>query len=235
MLAQISTVAVAATPEDGTYTVRITDGDIVVSGSFVASSSTQAAIVAGLISDLEAQPNFNNIATAVDTSPSFILNFIHTGIVYTVDFPSNPGPGDLSVVTTQAAGGTAIALGLAVVQGSADNLATQLTGAADVVLGITTRNTVVEENTGIPTDVTEFDPGDEMSIMEEGTITVQTEGTVAASGLVFARHDVGATAFALGQLSATDDAETVQVPNARFDTSTTGAGLARVRINLPGA
>lgn len=235
LLAQISTVSVAATPEDGVYTVRITDGDITVSGSFTASSDTQAAIVAGLIADLEAQPNFNNIAAAVDASPDITLNFIHTGIVYTVDFPSNPGPGDLSVVTTQAAGGTAIGLGLAVVPGSADNLATAMTATGEVILGITTRNTAIEVNTGVQTDVTEFAAGTEMSILQEGTIAVQTEGAVAQGGLVFARHDVGTTAFALGQLSATDDAETVQVPNARFDTTLTAAGLARVIVNLPGA
>jgi hypothetical protein len=233
LLAQITEATLAASA-DGIYTLTITDptGQIVVTSTFTASTSTEDDIIVDLIADLEADPNFNNIATASNDDPVLTLTFLHTGLVYTVATTST-GSG-FTVANTQDAGGTAIGLGLAVTRGSGDTLAVAPTADTDVMIGITTRNTLVEVNSGIRTDVTEYEPGSKMSVMSSGVCAVQTEGAVTQGGAVFARHDVGATAFALGQLSATDDAETVAVPNAVWDTSTTAAGLARVKVNLPG-
>ncbi len=233
LLAQITTNTLAGSA-DGVYTLTITDPftDFVITSTYTASTDEETVIIADLIDDLEADPNFNNIATAANNDPVLTLTFLHTGLVYTVATTST-GSGFVAA-NSQAAGGTAIGLGLAVTRGSADNLATAPTDAGDRMIGITVRNTVIEASSGVATEVSEFAPGSEMSVLVEGVCTVQTEGAVTQGGIVYARHDVGSTAFALGQLSATDDDETVAVPNARWDTSTTAAGLARVEVNLPG-
>jgi hypothetical protein len=235
LLAQQSTISFAAATA-GDHTIRIVDstGNQVLSGT-AAGGGTVTALIDALIAALEADPEFLNvIESATNNDPDLDLVFKHSGLTYVIDFPANPGT-DMTVANGQNAGGVNIGLGLAVIQNTTDDaLASPLTAAAQPILGITCRNTVVENNDGNPLSTTNFKPGDEMSIMDSGCESVQTEGAVVSGGPVFARHDVGATAFALGSLSATDDGETVAVPNARWASSTTAAGLAKVVVNLPG-
>jgi len=234
LLEQISTISFGAATA-GAHTIRIIDstGQQVLSGS-AAGGGTITALIDALIADLQADPDYANVvASAVNANPDLVLTFKFEGLSYTIDFPANPAT-DMTLVTTQAAGGPSVGLGLAVIEGAgADDMA-PLTAGTQRVLGITVRNTVVEENSGDPLDSTRYLAGSEVSIMDSGACVVQTEGAVTKGGNVYARHAVGATAFALGSLSATDDGETVLVPNASFDTTLAAAGLARVRVNLPG-
>jgi hypothetical protein len=120
--------------------------------------------------------------------------------------------------TSEAVAG--LAFGVAVTQGTADNAA-RITAAADtVVLGITTRQRSLDANT--PDKYGQYDSA---GIMTKGVIWVNATKAVAAG------DDVWVT-VAGGTFNDTDagSSASVQIANARWDSSTTTAGLAKVRM-----
>jgi hypothetical protein len=73
--------------------------------------------------------------------------------------------------------------------------------------------------------------GDVIAVMRKGYIWCLTEGAVTQEGAVFARFTASGGNTQLGKVRAdADTATAAQVPNARFVTSTTGAGLAIVEV-----
>jgi len=215
LLAQVSTVTVGGTT-DGVYIVQIDGPEGSFQFSFTASGNTADQIAAGL----EAS-RATNVVT---------LTFIHPGSVYTVSAPSAPSA--LTVATSQAAGGVTVGLGVAVAQGALDDQAALLGGGstdADV-LGITIRSIDMNTNEGDPT----VDDGSTLAIMRGGELFANVEDAVAAGGQVFARIVVNAPGQVLGGLrSDADGGDAIALSACTFRTSTTSAGLARIKINRP--
>ena len=78
-----------------------------------------------------------------------------------------------------------------------------------------------------------YKQGEEISVMRKGRIWVYVEEAVAVNDSVFLRHTVNGALLAGDFRTDDDTARADQIPNARFITATTAAGLAVVEINLP--
>lgn len=114
-----------------------------------------------------------------------------------------------------------IGFGAVVQQGAADDgCKSDLTGmTADTYLGITVRERSVRPET--PSLFARYESA---RIMRKGVLWVMTDGAVAAG------NDVTVTLATGGLGTAAVAAGIVAIPNARWDSSTTGAGLAKVRL-----
>ena len=235
LVAQESDIDFATTGPDGTYTVRITGEEGVFEGSFVASGNTVSQIIDGLIADFGDE--LLNVATLTNNDPALEFRAIHPDRVYTIEFPSNPST-EMSLSVVQAAGGTRIPLGTVVIQGANDDEA-QVPGAGTTsanALGILVNNTDSEVNSGDPTVEDGFPPGSTLSVMRGGAIWVNTEDAVSANGNVFFRiqNAAAGTTEGIGKVrSDVDGGDAVQLLGAKFKTSTTAAGLAKVLIQNP--
>ncbi len=232
--AQVNTTTIAATPTDGTYTIRIEDpaGDIDISA--VASSDTaddvalalRTAAGTGAVADA-----LLNVAVVSGATDEVIVTFLHrTGQNTVVSYPSNPG-GDASGVNTVSAVGTVLPLGVAVAPGADDDTCILPSGAV-TILGITALNPRANLNTGDSTQVDGTVPGQVASVFRQGVITVQATQAVTAGAAVYARNAAATVALPLGSLSDSATSSVV-IPGARWRTSTTAAGLADVTINNP--
>jgi len=131
-----------------------------------------------------------------------------------------------------------IGFGLAVVMnpapGSADDSATLPSGAGQKLAGIAER---IHSNVD-PTDAGvgngQISPGQSMTVGKRGTWLVAVESAVAKGDPVFFRHTAGAGGTVLGAWRNDADTATADaVLQAQFETTTTGAGLAELSINLP--
>jgi len=104
------------------------------------------------------------------------------------------------------------------------------------LLGITVRAVVdVQVNTGDPTALDTFDPGETVSVMEEGECVVEVEAAVAFNGPVFVRIGNVGPGQKLGGFTVGPavPSEVIQMAGARYRSATTGNGLAKVAINRP--
>ena len=234
LLAQISDIAIGAAPAGGTYTIQIEGPEGTYQFSYTSpGGETQAQIVAGLLAALNSDPDLLGFVSGVDASPSLELHFLATGQTYTVTAAANPG-GIASITITQAAGGTDLPLGVAVVPGAnAGEVALPTAGsvAADV-LGVTTPSLDAEITTGqVGPQV--FEPGSTVSVLEHGEIYVWTEGAVAFNDPVHVRINNAAGKTTGTFRNTADGADTVQLANARFRSTLSAAGLAVVKINRP--
>ena len=116
LLAQESEITIGAGPAAGDYTTRIVGEEGTFEFTYTSpGAETEAQIVAGMLAALNSDPDPVTIVAGTDASPELELDFIHPGADYTISFPSNPGPGDMSQALIQAAGGTALNLAIAVV------------------------------------------------------------------------------------------------------------------------
>ena len=237
LFAQETRVAVGAAPGAGDYTLQIEGPEGTFSFSHTSpGGETQAQIVAALLAALQADPDLANIVAGTDASPNLDLAFIHEGIEYTVTATSNPG-GALTITETQASGGTAIGLGLGVVPGSAEDLVIPPTGAstdADL-LGITCKASIdIQVNDGLAASTSEFAPSSTVSVLEAGEVVVNVEDAVAFNGAVFMRTANATAAAPLGGFrSDADGGDAIAITGAKFRSSTTGSGLAIVKLNRP--
>jgi len=233
LLAQVSTVTVGGIT-DGVYTVQIDGPEGSFQFSFTASGNTADQIAAGLEAAADLDPDLLNIVVATAVTNVLTLTFIHPGSVYTVSTPSAPSA--LTVATSQAAGGVTVGLGVAVAQGTLDDQAALLGGAstdADV-LGITIRSIDMNTNEGDPTVDDGYQAGSTLAIMRGGELFANVEDAVAAGGQVFARIVINAPGQVLGGLrSDADGGDAIALSACTFRTSTTSAGLARIKINRP--
>jgi hypothetical protein len=242
LLAQESGVTIGGT-DAGDYTIQF-DGP---SGSYSITYTHPGGgvtndIVAGLLTELQSDPDLVNIVVGTNADPQLTLDFIHPGEVWVLSFPSNPA-GNMTAATIQAAGGTDLDLGVVVVPVTPPENSTgaQHVGAPDVTatdadfLGITVRASIdVEVNDGDPTGSNVFRPGATVSVMEEGEAVVEVEDAVAFNGPVFVRINNPGPGQKLGGLrSDADGGNAIQMTGARFRSATSGLGLAKVAINRP--
>lgn len=236
LLAQASSVTAGGVAVAGSYTVQIDgeEGSFSVSVTMAGGEST-TVLIAALVAAFVADADLLNIVAATDADPTMNLAFLHAGKDYSITLPSNPG-GVLSTALVQAAGGTAIPLGVGVVPGAADNEA-QLPGGASTdadFLGIHVEATVdVKVNDGQAFGaIDEIEPGETLSIMRIGETVVATEDAVAFNGQVFMRIANPGPGQSLGGFrSDAAGGDAIALSGVRFRSSTTGAGLARVAVN----
>ena len=110
----------------------------------------------------------------------------------------------------------------------------QLLNADADVLGITIRSIDMNVNEGDPTVDDGYFGGATMAIMRGGELFANVEDAVTAGGGVFARIVVNAAGQVLGGLrSDADGGDAIALSACTFRTSTTAAGLARIKINRP--
>lgn len=146
-----------------------------------------------------------------------------------LDYPSVHGPAfagqraDLipeTVISRTAANGS-IAFGSVVVQAEDDHSVTTIANLATNdpggFVGIAVRDQAVTPDT-----INAYSEDETAGIMTKGSIWVQAYETVAAGDPVYFVTATGA----LGKTSASS----TLIPGARWDTSRTGAGLAKVRL-----
>ncbi len=235
LLAQQSTITATGTATAGNYTVQI-DGE---EGSFsvtvtMAGGESTTVFTAALVAAFDADPDLLNIVAATDNDPVTTLDFLHAGLDYTLSLTSNPG-GFLALALAQAAGGTDIPLGVGVVPGAADGEA-QLPGAGSVdadFLGIFVNAVVdVKVNDGQAfAAVDHVSPGQCLSVMNMGEVFVSVEDAVAFNGQVFMRIQNPGPGQSLGGFrSDADGGNAIALTGARFRQTTTGPGIARVKV-----
>jgi hypothetical protein len=215
----------------GNHTVRITgeEGVFDATGSGGSTTALIDALIAAFGDELL------NIATLANNDPAMEIRFIHPDRVYGISFPLNPNA-NMSHNLVQAAGGTRIPLAVVVVQGANDDEANQPSGGSTSAnaLGVTVRNTDSDVNTGDPVVNDGFPAGSTLSVMKQGVMAGEVEDTVAAHGNVFFRIANPAAGQNLGGLRGdVAGGDAVQLLGAKFKTSTTGSGLAKVQLNMP--
>ena len=137
---------------------------------------------------------------------------------------------------TNASGGV-LAYGRAVVQGTAPD--DVILPAADKTgfVGITKR-TYMYENAQTADGAFGYTSKRQIDFLTQGEIWVETEVAVAPGDGVFFRIAPKGDNTIVGKFNKTADAAAgtdtaVSIPRARWISSTTGAGLARLQINLP--
>lgn len=240
LFAQVNTITVGGTT-DGDYTIQFasSSSEVVYQVSFTASGNTAAEIAAGLVDAINDDPDVLGILSVAYTAATdnFQVTFASLGTVWTITYPSNPG-GNMSDVQNQAPGGIQIPVGVGLVQGSSDVLATLpdagSTGADFVgvsVLGLDGEINLPFENTQVG-----YQPGTTMAALVQGDCVVYCEDAVAKNGTVFMRIIPGATPD-LQQLGAfrsdADGGNAIQINGLKFLDTTTAAGLVVLRANRP--
>lgn len=136
------------------------------------------------------------------------------------------------------ASGAVIAYGRAVVQGTAPD--DVILPAADKTgfVGIAKR-TYMYENAQTADGAFGYAAKRQIDVLTQGEVWVETEVAVAPGDAVFFRIVAKGDNTIVGKFNKTADATAVPadtavaIPNARWISSTTGAGLARLQINLP--
>jgi len=136
---------------------------------------------------------------------------------------------------TNASGGV-LAFGRAVVQGTGDQDVILPAANKTSLVGIAVRSYIYEE--AETADGAEgYASKREIDVLVQGDIWVETEVAVAPGDPVFFRTATG-TATVVGKFLKTADTistvdKAVAITNARWLSSTTGAGIAKLQINLP--
>lgn len=242
LLAQVTSADYAGVTDDaGDYSLRIEgpDGEVVEVTHTSPGSETSAQIATAIVALLEAELDFANMATVADGgSGDLTLTFLHAGRVY--DVSGEVVAGTLTIDNDTDAGGSNIGLGLGVEYGSEDTLATVVDGSTtDInVAGVTVRSVdaLVNELEGPTVEGAEntYQPGKTMSVMRGGVCAVRVEDAVTKGAQAFMRIANG-TALnpAGGWRSDADGGDAISITGATFGSSTTGAGIALLRLNRP--
>lgn len=242
LLAQITDILWAGTTADGDYAARIQGPDVDVTLLFQpGGATTPDAVAVGITAAALVEPELTDLLNIADVADAVAdtndITFLHAGTVYTVTTSiTNGGNGTGTVSNSQDAGGVDVPLGV-VMRSSGDDAAVPVIAATTdlQIAGVTVRNTEAEVNDGIDTNVDRFRPGDEMSLARQGTYWLLVEDAVAKDGAVYFRND-NATGQdeAVGRLrSDTDGGDATLLTGAKFASTTTGPGLAKVKLNRP--
>jgi hypothetical protein len=237
--AKIHTTTIAGF-DAGTYTIRLSKASTGEEFDISAAAGASIALTCTALETAgDAMDELLNIVVVSKTATTVVLSFIHPGDDWDISYPSNPNS-NMSGVTTQAAGGTDIPVGVAVVAasnpGDDDNgLFCALPSGSSVdanFIGITTRN--------VASNVMDYDqtgqvsePGDIVSVMTEGVIWVETEDTVAYGGTVYVRITASGSEQLGAFRSDADGGDAIVMTGAKFYSATSGAGLAKIKINRP--
>jgi hypothetical protein len=126
-----------------------------------------------------------------------------------------------------------IPYGRAVVQGSTPDAAILPTSTAKDFIGVCYRVYAYENAQNAQGDFG-YAPDLEFDILTKGDIWVEVEEAVAPGDAVFYRHQASGGNTTIGRFRKTADTATAtQISQARWASSTTGAGLAVLTLNLP--
>jgi hypothetical protein len=121
---------------------------------------------------------------------------------------------------TLAQGADPVAFGSPIYRGATDNVCSGDAGDGDF-LGLARRSGVLDPaNTPLDT----YNAGDEVAIMPEGVMWVQTADAVVAG--VPANYNTATGLYTDAAVAGS----IIAVPGVEFDTATTAAGLAKVRV-----
>jgi hypothetical protein len=235
LLAQESRVTNAGTT-DGIYTFTITGEEGSFVGTYTASSDTTLEILQGIIDDLETQPDAVALFTftAVDTGTDYarIVSKI-PGRSYTVVVNADAG-GTMAHVLTQAAGGTDIPIGRAVVRGttSKDAKLPNATSVSSDCLGIVRRGSdLLIYDSAEANTLDRVPPGGVMEPVEMGSIAVSGIETAWLDGEpVFVRR-IASTSQDLGALrNSSDGTAHVETLTPTAENSTHFGVMVRVNM-----
>lgn len=226
--AQISTITLAGFGA-GVYTVRLSQASTGREYDFSATSAgvSTNAIIVDLIAAIDAEPDTAGLLESTNSDPDLVLTFDHPGDAWTISFPSNPS-GNMSVATTQAAGGTDIPLGR--VLAFSGDFVSLPSGVADAaLLGVSVRNA---NSAAVDYDnVPEYVPGSTVAVLTKGYAWVEVEDAVTEGGSVFVRVTATGTEELGRCRSDADGGDAIAMTSAKFKTSTSGAGIALVKID----
>lgn len=133
-----------------------------------------------------------------------------------------------------------ISPGRFVAQGSSDGTcilpaaSTDITGNA--ALGVAVFDPTLPTNWPASSYTVQYHAGQACQVLRKGRIWVYAEEAVTPASSVYVRYASGSLGTVLGRFgdSGTDTSTRALLPNARFCTSTTAAGLVLLEINLPG-
>jgi hypothetical protein len=132
---------------------------------------------------------------------------------------------------TNASGGV-LAFGRAVVQGTGDQDVILPAANKTSLVGIAVRSYIYEDvNTADGVDG--YEDKREIDVLIQGDIWVETEVAVAPGDAVFFRVAAGTASIVGKFLKTADTDKAISIPQARWLSSTTGAGIAKLQINLP--
>lgn len=218
-------VTIAGTT-NGTFTIDI-DGEEIA--SFAASSSTAAQIRDGLLADFGGD---EPVTAEASSTNQLLIEGTDEESDFTIDVAST-GTGSDITATTLVAFGQEIPFGVGVVtdpraaesgkQCRLPRLSTEIT--AGTFLGISLRDESREYNAGGYADKSA------VAIGKRGRFWVSVEGTVVEGAAVYCRYAAGAGGTQLGAFRADGDTSTAAaVPNAKFKTGRTGAGLVQIEL-----
>lgn len=126
-----------------------------------------------------------------------------------------------------------IKFGVAVQQVSGDDDGIELPDSSGAkIRGIAVRD-LTEENGSAAADNT-YPADSRVAVMKKGRIWVPVEEAVSPSSDVYTRYTAGGGNTQLGAFRTdADSSKALQITQARFLTSTSGAGRALLEINLP--
>jgi hypothetical protein len=125
----------------------------------------------------------------------------------------------------------AIGFGLAVIRGTDLLKQVKLPAAGGGVFrGVSLQtHTIVQSSSG----VAQYADTDAVSVLRKGKVWVPVTGAVTIDAPAFFDNGSANAGADAGKFSATDDSSTDAVPTGLFRTSTSGAGLAILEVNLP--
>lgn len=233
--AQVSTATVGGTT-NGLYTLQVTDDetDEVWSWSFTASSSTAAQIATGIVTAIGLDTTFIGIGTAIDSTADVVITFDDKDHSYTVAWTADAS-GASTVALTTAPGGSVLIPGIFVYESSEGYVSPAVAAGAAALVGIVVDGPDAETTNGETTPVYGYPPGAQVTVLTQGECWVKVGDAVAASGAVDFRGASGTTDIPLGTPGSSSLTNGTAVPNgaARFTSSGTALGLARIQVNLP--
>jgi len=209
-----------------TYTVVVEGIDV----TYVATGAdTVTTIRDGLLAAYKDNQLLEDVATS---NPRGLDKLVITGNERGVAFTVTENSLNMSLVQTPGSltAPTPIPFGRAVVRGTTvDDSAVLPSAAAQEFVGVVAR---------VHSDVDPLAPTDsvapfkKMSAVYQGLMLVEVEEAVAAGDPVFFRHTAGAGGTKLGVFRNDADTATAdQITGAKFETSTTSAGLAVISLN----
>lgn len=212
------------------YTISI--GGIAITYTSDGSATT-AEIRDGLIAAIRANAFTNNLVIAESGGAAVLRvteRFPADGEVAISDADAN-----LSLATTVAhANGEPMPAGIAVTRGTADNECRNMVDASSVVIGVTMFDHSYSQPLTIgATGEALFPPDSVIGILRDGEIWVRVEEAVTPASDVYVRHTASGANTQIGAFRATTDSSTaVALTSARFKSSASAGGLARLSLKI---
>ena len=224
--AQVTNLEYNGITTDGDYSLTVagSDGSSATSDAFTASTSTAAAICAGIVAGCLSNPAFAGLISGAQvlTTDNVEVSFLAGGVTYTVT-PNSPGS-DPTQSNTTTAGYTRIAPGI-ILQADGSGGFTASYSDASLAFGVVLRNADLFASLSEPASVG-YEGAAIMGVLGYCDVNVQV-----ASGVTVSK---GNKVYFNGTTATWSNATTgshVLVEGAQWQTS--GTGIQRTFINLP--